>query len=74
MFKHISIFVPPHPGAGIAIRGYTWVSGWYPAATELRDLKKAYSSQKRLVSWFALLRFLRREETSPSSRTLIFLM
>ena len=38
--------IPPHPGAGIAIRGYTWVSGWYPAATELMILKKAYSSQK----------------------------
>ena len=35
---------PPHPGAGIAIKGDTWVSGWYPAATELTVLKKAYSS------------------------------
>ena len=33
---------PPHPGAGIAIMGYTWVSGWYPAATEFGILKKAY--------------------------------
>ena len=27
---------PPHPGAGIAIEGDVWVSGWYPAATELK--------------------------------------
>ena len=33
-------------GAVIAIKGYAWVSGWYPAATELTVLKKAYSSQK----------------------------
>ena len=26
--------IPPYLGAGIAIMGYTWVSGWYPAATE----------------------------------------
>ena len=38
--------IPPHPGAGIAIMGYMWVSGWYLAATELAALKKAYSSQK----------------------------
>ena len=44
-----STFVPPHPGVGIAIKGDTWVSGWYPAATELMILKKAYSSQKQLV-------------------------
>ena len=41
------MFVPPHPGAGIAIKGDTWVSGWYPTATELTVLKKAYSSQKK---------------------------
>ena len=40
--------VPPHQGsgAGIAIKGDAWVSGWYPAATELTILKKAYTSQK----------------------------
>ena len=38
--------IPPHPGAGIAIEGEAWVSGWYPAATELNILKKAYTSQK----------------------------
>ena len=40
--------VPPHQGsgAGIAIKGDAWVSGWYPAATEFIILKKAYSSQK----------------------------
>ena len=29
--------IPPHQGsgAGIAIKGDVWVSGWYPAATEL---------------------------------------
>ena len=43
--------VLPHPGAGIAIKGDAWVSGWYPAATELNILKKAYSSQKQLVSF-----------------------
>ena len=39
---------PPHQGsgAGIAIEGDAWVSGWYPAATELIILKKAYSSKK----------------------------
>ena len=39
---------PPHQGsgAGIAIKGDAWVSGWYPAATELNILKKAYTSQK----------------------------
>ena len=46
-------YVPPHQGsgAGIAIKGDAWVSGWYPAATELNILKKAYSSQKKLVSF-----------------------
>ena len=45
--------IPPHQGsgAGIAIKGDAWVSGWYPAATELNILKKASSSQKRLVSF-----------------------
>ena len=45
-------FVPPHQGsgAGIAIKGDAWVSGWYPAATELTILKKAYTSQK--TRWF----------------------
>ena len=38
--------IPLHPGAGIAIKGYTWVSGRYAAATEFRILKKAYTSQK----------------------------
>ena len=38
--------VLPHPGAGIAIKGNAWVGGWYPAATELMVLKKAYSSPK----------------------------
>ena len=37
---------PPHPGAGIAIRGYMWVSGWYPAATELKVLKRPTHHQK----------------------------
>ena len=37
---------PPHPGAGIAIKGDAWVSGWYLAAIELTFSKKAYSSQK----------------------------
>ena len=41
-----NIDIPPHPGAGIAIKGDAWVSGWYPAATELRVLKKAYTSHK----------------------------
>ena len=33
--------IPPHQGsgAGIAIKGDAWVSGWYPAATELTILK-----------------------------------
>ena len=35
---------PPAHGAGIAIEGEAWVSGWYPAATELNILKNAYSS------------------------------
>ena len=35
-----ALIIPPHPGAGIAIRGYTWVSGWYPAATEFMAPKK----------------------------------
>ena len=42
---------PPHQGsgAGIAIKGDAWVSGWYPAATELIILKKACSSQTQLA-------------------------
>ena len=46
-------FIPPHQGsgAGIAIKGDAWVSGWYPAATELNILKKVYSSQKNIVSF-----------------------
>ena len=44
---------PPHQGsgAGIALKAGEWVSGWYPAATELNVPKKAYSSQKQLVSF-----------------------
>ena len=34
---------------GIAIKGDAWVSGWYPAATELNILKKAYPSQKKML-------------------------
>ena len=47
------LVVPPHQGsgAGIAIEGEAWASGWYPAATELNILKKAYSSPKQLVSF-----------------------
>ena len=68
--------LPPHQGsgAGIAIEGEAWVSGWYPAATELNILKKAYPSLKKLVSFYAFLRFLRRLVGFPSSRTLIFFM
>ena len=43
--------IPPHPGAGIAIMGDTWVSGWYTAATELMILKNAYSAQQQLVGF-----------------------
>ena len=45
--------IPPHQGsgAGIAINVGEWVSGWYPTATELNVPKKAYSSQKQLVSF-----------------------
>ena len=38
--------IPLHPGAGIAIMGDAWVSGWYAVATDLMILKKAYSSEK----------------------------
>ena len=43
--------VPPHQGsgAGIAIKGDAWVSGWYLAATELNILKNVYSSPTKLV-------------------------
>ena len=43
--------IPPHQGygAGIAINVGEWVSGWYPAATELNIPKKAYSSEKKIV-------------------------
>ena len=70
------IYIPPHQGsgAGIAIKGDAWVSGWYPAATELNILKKACSSQKQLVSFYVFLRFLRRQDAFPSSRALIFFM
>ena len=37
---------PPAPGIWCGDSDYTWVSGWYPAATELTILKKAYTSQK----------------------------
>ena len=47
--SHSLADIPPHPGAGIAIKGDAWVSGWHPAATELMVLKKAYSSQKKLA-------------------------
>ena len=43
--------VPPHPGVGIAIKGDAWVSGWFPAAAEIKILRKAYSSQTKLVSF-----------------------
>ena len=65
------ILIPPCPGAGIAIKGDAWVSGWYPAATELRVLQRP-THHRKLVSLFLFLRFLRRQEASPSSRTLIF--
>ena len=57
--------IPPHPGAGIAIMGYTWVSGWYPAATELTILKKACVSQK---SALVVKRFCFFEKTRCLSR------
>ena len=55
---HLGQVIPPHPGAGIAIRGYTWVSGWHRAATELAVLKKIYSiNHKKLVSFMHLWGF-----------------
>ena len=39
---------PPAPGIWCGDSDYTWVSGWYPAATELTILKKAYTSQENL--------------------------
>ena len=56
------------------IKGDAWVSEWYPAATELNIQKKAYPSQKKLVSFYAFFRFLRRQEAFKSSCALIFVM
>ena len=74
MFEAGRLEIPPHPGAGIAIRGYTWVSGWYHAATEFNILKKTYSSQKQLVRCEVFLMLLRRQVGFPSLRALIFFM
>ena len=63
---------PPAPGIWCGDSDYTWVSGWYPAATEL-SWKKAYSSQKKLVGCEAFLRFLRRQVCFPRGCTLNFL-
>ena len=51
--------IPPHQGsgAGIAIKGDAWVSGWYPAAMELIILKKAYSSQTNALVFDVFLYF-----------------
>ena len=76
VYIYIYIHIPPHQGsgAGIAIEGEAWVSGWYPAATELNILKRAYTSPKRLVSFWVFLRFLKRQDDFPRRRTLIFFM
>ena len=65
---------PPAPGIWCGDSDYTWVSGWYPAATELTILKKACASQKKLVSFYVFLKFLRRQVGIPSPRALIFFM
>ena len=49
--RAFTIVFPPAPGIWCGDSDYTWVSGWYPAATELTILKKAYTSQKKLVSF-----------------------
>ena len=50
--------IPPHQGsgAGVAIKGDAWVSGWYLAATELSVLKKAYTPQKKSYFFFLLFK------------------
>ena len=72
MLEDMSTMIPPHQGsgAGIAIKG----DAWYPAATELNILKKAYTSQKKLVSFYVFVGLLRRQVGFPSIRALIFFM
>ena len=52
LWKNVTLVEgPPAPGIWCGDSDYTWVSGWYPAATELNILKKAYTSQNKLVSF-----------------------
>ena len=66
--------IPPQPGSGIAIKGI-YVGEWMvPRCYRIDYSEKGLLITKKNVSFNACLRCLRRQEASPSSRTLIFFM
>ena len=67
-------FNPPAPRCGDSDQGI-YVGEWMvPRCYGIDGSEKGILVTKKLASCYTFLRFLRRQEASPSSRTLIFFM